>query len=312
MARVALLFPGQGSQWIGMGRALCEEDEQVRSIFERVEWASGVELHRLCFDGPEDELRSTPNLQPCLLAMGVAAWTYLKQRVPIQPCCSAGHSVGEYAALVVAGALELEDAARIVRERGRLMQNAVPEGLGSMYALIGLDAKVIDQVLRDIRRRGGRVWPANFNGGGQVVISGLERDLQEALPELRAAGARRAVKLPVSAPFHCPLMQPAADGLRPFFQRVAFTDPQFPVYSNVEAAPHQSPERMAELLVAQIVSPVLWEDSVRQMIDHGADLAIELGAGSVLTKLLRRISDELPVLSFERPEDLPAVIEALA
>jgi len=308
---VALLFPGQASQYVGMGRALFEASEDVRSIFERVEYASGVEVRRICFEGPEEELAETPNLQPCMLAMGMAAWTFLKSRIPIAPVCAAGHSLGEYTALVAAGAMELEDAAMLVRERGRLMQMAVPKGLGAMAALRGLDPDMLDSVLRRMRRLGDKVWQANFNGGGQVVISGLVDDLEKALVELKNAGARRAVMLPVTAPFHSPLMEPAAKGLQPFMEKIEISHPEYPVYCNVTAMPHTSGESIAARLIDQIISPVLWETTIENMAESGVEVAIECGAGKVLTNLLKRTTDKIRCAAFEKPDDLEQIEEIL-
>jgi len=306
-SKTAFLFPGQGSQKVGMGRALRDEYREARAVYDEVDEALGYGLSKLCFEGPEAELTLTANAQPAILATSVAALRVLEARSPVRPLAVAGHSLGEYSALVAAGALRLADAARLVHMRGKFMQEAVPAGLGAMAAILGLSSDDVSAVCREAA--GAEVVsPANLNGGGQVVIAGHKDAVDRACAAAKTRGAKRAIPLAVSAPFHCALMQPAADRLATELARVDVKAPEVPVVSNVEAKPNQDAARVKELLERQVTAPVRWEESVQCLAGLGVDSVVEVGAGNVLGGLVRRIAPELTV----HAAGDPASIEALA
>lgn len=306
-ARTAFVFPGQGSQKVGMGRALHDTYPEARAVFDEADEALGYSLSKLCFDGPEAELTLTANAQPAILATSVAALRALQARSPVRPVAVAGHSLGEYSALVAAGALSLGDAVRLVHMRGRFMQDAVPAGLGAMAAIIGLSA---DDVAAVCSEAAGAevVSAANLNGGGQVVIAGHKDAVDRACAAAKARGAKRAIPLAVSAPFHCALMQPAADRLASELARVDVKPPAVPVVSNVEAQPNQDASRVKELLARQVTAPVRWEESVQCLAALGVNAVVEVGAGNVLGGLVRRIAPDIAV----HAAGDPGSIEALA
>jgi [acyl-carrier-protein] S-malonyltransferase len=306
-SKTAFVFPGQGSQKVGMGRALHDAFPEARAVFGEVDEALGYSLSKLCFDGPEAELTLTANAQPAILATSVAALRALEARSPLRPAAVAGHSLGEYSALVAAGALRLADAVRLVHLRGKFMQDAVPAGVGAMAAILGLSAEEVAGVCRE-SAGGDVVSAANLNGGGQVVIAGHKDAVDRACAAAKARGAKRAIPLAVSAPFHCALMQPAADRLASELARVEVKPPEVPVVSNVEAKPNQEAARVKELLARQVTAPVRWEESVNCLADLGVDSVVEVGAGHVLSGLVRRIA---PALTVHAAGD-PASIEALA
>jgi [acyl-carrier-protein] S-malonyltransferase len=306
-SKTAFLFPGQGSQKVGMGRALRDEYREARAVYDEVDEALGYPLSKLCFEGPEAELTLTANAQPAILATSVAALRVLEARSPVRPLAVAGHSLGEYSALVAAGALRLADAARLVHMRGKFMQEAVPAGVGAMAAILGLSSDDVSAVCREAA--GAEVVsPANLNGGGQVVIAGHKDAVDRACAAAKTRGAKRAIPLAVSAPFHCALMKPAADRLATELARVDVKAPEVPVVSNVEAKPNQDAARVKELLERQVTAPVRWEESVRCLAGLGVDSVVEVGAGNVLGGLVRRIAPELTV----HAAGDPASIEALA
>jgi len=283
----ALLFPGQGSQKVGMGRRLADDHPIARETFAEADDAVGSAISRLCFEGPKDELVKTENAQPAILAVSVATWRALRAEVDLVPSWVAGHSLGEYSALVVAGALAFPDALRLVRTRGRLMQQAVPEGIGAMAALLGVDEAPVAEFCR--QAAGDEiVTAANLNGAGQVVVAGHRAAVDRVIELARAAGAR-ALPVPVSAPFHCPLMAPAADGLRAALADVSIDPPTVPVVANVDATPTTDAARIRELLVQQVTAPVRWGASMQQLAELGCRRAVEVGPGQVLTKMLQRM-----------------------
>jgi len=305
-APLAFLFPGQGSQKVGMGRALHEAAAEARAVFAEADAALGYPLSKLCFEGPEDQLTLTANAQPAILTVSVAALRVLRARTGLAPVAVAGHSLGEYSALVAAGALRFVDAVRLVHLRGKFMQEAVPPGAGAMAAILGLGADEVAAVCREVA--GGEVVsPANLNGGGQVVIAGHKAAVDRACVALKAKGAKRAVPLAVSAPFHCALMQPAAERLSVELARVELATPEVPVITNVEAAPNRDASRIPELLARQVTAPVRWEESVQRLASLGVRRALEVGAGNVLAGLVKRISPEIEVLAAGDPDAIGAV-----
>jgi [acyl-carrier-protein] S-malonyltransferase len=302
----ALLFPGQGSQKVGMGRALHDADAGVRALFQEADSALGYALSKICFEGPETELTLTANAQPAILTVSIAALRFLRARLPVRPLAVAGHSLGEYSALVAAGALRFADAVRLVHLRGKFMQEAVPAGVGAMAAILGLGA---DEVAAACREAAGAevVSPANLNGGGQVVIAGHKAAVERACAGAKARGAKRAVPLAVSAPFHCALMQPAADRLAAELARVEIAASELPVVTNVEAAPNQDATRVRELLTRQVTAPVRWEESIERLASMGVTRAIEVGAGNVLAGLVRRIAPAITTASAGDPDAVVAL-----
>ncbi len=306
---VAFVFPGQGSQAVGMGRALFEAFPESRAVFEEADEALGFALSRLCFEGPEDRLRLTANTQPALLATSVAALRPLVAR-GVRPAWVAGHSLGEYTALVAAGAIGLGDALRTVRRRGEYMQEAVPVGVGAMAAILGLDLPAVEEACREAA--GGEVVsPANINSPGQVVIAGHAAAVDRASDLCRSRWAKRAVKLPVSAPFHCALMKPAQDRLAPELARVAFRDPEVPLVNNVDARVVRDGEGCRDGLVRQVSGAVRWQESVELLARHGASVFLEVGPGTVLSGLVRKIARGTRVLDVGSPESLEAAGSAL-
>ena len=308
---IGLLFPGQASQFPGMGKELSDAYAVARETFEEASDAAGLDLAALCFRGSEEELRLTENTQPCIFTVSVAAWRVLERETGIAPLCAAGHSLGEYSALVASGALTLPDAVRILRSRGRYMQEAVPVGKGAMAAVMGLPAEAVEAACR-VGTPKGVVEPANFNGGDQIVISGDADAVAAACEAAKAGGAKRALPLPVSAPFHCSLMKPAADRLAPELRAASRGAFRFPVMANVTAAAYPADAPVADLLIRQVVSPVRWEACVKAMIAMGAPAFLEVGPGKVLSGLVRRMSRETAVASFGAPADLPGVRALLA
>jgi [acyl-carrier-protein] S-malonyltransferase len=305
--KTAFVFPGQGSQKVGMGRALRDAFPEARAVFDEVDAALGYPLSKLCFDGPEAELTLTANAQPAILASSIAALRALEARSPLRPIAVAGHSLGEYSALVAAGALRLADAVRLVHLRGKFMQDAVPAGQGAMAAIIGLSADDVAAVCREAA--GGEVVSAaNLNGGGQTVIAGHKSAVDRACAAAKARGAKLVKLLAVSAPFHCALMQPAADRLAAELARIEVKAPEVPVVSNVEARPNQDAARVKELLVQQVTAPVRWEESVRCLAGLGIGTVIEVGAGNVLARLVERIAPEMTAHSAGDPESIEALV----
>jgi [acyl-carrier-protein] S-malonyltransferase len=292
--RIAFVFPGQGSQEVGMGRSLSERSTEARRVFARADRAlseDSASVSSLCFDGPAESLTLTENAQPAILTVSVAAWAALRERIPnLVPALVAGHSLGEYSALVAAGALEFEQTVQLVRLRGLAMQQAVPPGVGAMAAVMGLETDTVVQACADVQDAmpGRVVTPANFNAPGQVVVAG-HADAVTRLSEEVSARRGRAIPLKVSAPFHCALMQPAADRVREALERVTVQDPSVPVVANVDAVANAEGGRVRSLLERQVAGSVRWEQSVRTMIADGVDTFIELGPGRVLAGLIKRI-----------------------
>ena len=310
--KTAWLFPGQGTQAVGMGQALFEASAAAREVFERADRALGWSVSKLCFEGPESELVLTANTQPAIVTASVAALAAIREACPelAPPAFAAGHSLGEYSALVASGALGLEDAVRLVHARGRAMQEAVPEGEGAMAALMGADADTASALCADAAPAG-VVQPANFNAPGQVVIAGSKAGVDRAV-ELARERKLKAIPLKVSAPFHCALMKPAAERMREELAKVSFGALSFPVVSNVEARANTDRERVADLLVRQIDGPVRWQESVAFMADSGVERALEIGPGKVLAGLVKRCDSRIAVHAVGDPDSVAKVREVVA
>ena len=310
---LALLFPGQGSQEVGMGRDVAEESPDARAAFEAADAALGFPLSRLCFEGPEEELRRTEMQQPAILATSIALLRALEAETRLAPAWVAGHSLGEYSALVAAGSLGFEDAVRLVHARGRYMQEAVPEGKGAMAAVLGAAPEAVERACAQAREATGRVVsPANYNSPQQTVIAGDAVAVEWACTRLREAGARRTVPLPVSAPFHCALMAHAAEKLAPELGSVSFADPHPPVVTNVEARPNERGDRVAELLRTQITAPVRFTAMIDTLVSLGVTHVLEVGPGRVLCGLVARITPRLERASLGGLADLPTAREFVA
>ena len=307
---LAFLFPGQGSQKVGMGRALAEAVPEAAQVFAAADEALDEPLSRLCFEGPEGDLLLTANTQPAILAVSIAAARALAAR-GIAPAWVAGHSLGEYSALVAAGTLGLAEAVRTVRRRGQYMQEAVPVGEGAMAAILALELAKVEEACRTVAE-GQVVAPANINGPGQVVIAGHAAAVDRAIWACKAAGAKRAVRLAVSAPFHCALMRPAQERLAADLAALAMRDPAVPLVNNVDARPVRDAASARDGLVRQVSSPVRWQECVEALLREGVDTFVEVGPGTVLAGLARKIASNARVLSVGDPESLEAAVAALA
>ncbi len=309
---LALLFPGQGSQEVGMGRDVFEASPAARAVFEAADAALGFSLSSLCFEGPEDDLRRTENQQPAILTTSLALIAALRERVAVEPAFVAGHSLGEYTALVAADALDLEQAVRLVHARGQFMQEAVPEGVGAMAAILGGDAETVAAVCQQVAAETGEVVsPANWNSPQQTVIAGHAGAVEKAGELATQRGAKRAVALPVSAPFHCSLMAPAAEKLAAELGGVAFRDPKVPVVTNVEAEPQSDGARIPELLREQVTAAVRFTESVQALTTRGVTHMVEVGPGHVLSGLVARIQRRMKRSSVSGADELEAVAQAL-
>ena len=301
---MAFVFPGQGSQRVGMGRDLCEAFPICRRTFEEADEALGEPISRLCFDGPEDELVLTRNTQPAVLAASVAVDRLLRSR-GCAPAFLAGHSLGEYSAHVAAGTLGLADALRTVRRRGTYMQEAVPVGEGAMAVVLGLPAERVSQACAEAAD-GEVVSAANLNAPGQVAIAGHAAAVERAGLRAKALGARRVLPLPVSAPFHCALMKQAEDRLAPELRALVVADPEAPVVANVDAEPKRTGREAIEALIRQVSAPVRWEDVVRRLVADGVTTFIEVGPGGVLSGLIRKIDRSISATCVHDPRSLEA------
>jgi [acyl-carrier-protein] S-malonyltransferase len=305
------IFPGQGSQVVGMGRDLAQNYAEARAVFDAVDEALGQKLSDLMWDGPEDELTLTENAQPALMAVSMAVVRVLEARgysIAEHASYLAGHSLGEYAALTAGGALKLEDTARLLKLRGQAMQRAVPVGVGAMAALLGLDFDVVIAIAADASGDGEIVGAANDNANGQVVISGHATAVERAIELAKERGAKRAMPLPVSAPFHCALMQPAADEMQAALAAVDIHPPRVPIIANVTAGPVSDPDAIRKLLVEQITGSVRWRESMIWLAENQAGELLELGSGKVLTGMARRIDERLSAKALNTAEDIEAFL----
>ncbi len=312
MGKLAFIFPGQGSQAVGMGKDLHAAFAEARAVFDEVDAALGESLSRLCFEGPEEQLKLTANTQPSILAVSAAAAAVLASR-GVVPELVAGHSLGEYSALVAAGACGAAEAARAVRARGTFMQEAVPQGKGAMSAVLGLDPAKVKEICAAVQGETGEVVsPANYNEPAQTVIAGAAGAVERAGAKLKEAGARRVLPLPVSAPFHCALMAPVKARLEPVLRAVAWRAPRRPVVTNVEARPNADAARIVPLLLEQVTAPVRWIECVEELVRQGVTRLVEVGPGKVLSGLAKRIDKSVEVWNVEDRASLEKVLSALA
>ena len=305
---IGFLFPGQGSQAVGMGKALADQFVVCREVFREADEALGEPLSELIFNGPAEALTLTENTQPAIVTMSTAVLRLLDWR-GIRPAMVAGHSLGEYSAHVAAGTIAFPDAVRLVRNRGRYMQEAVPVGTGAMAAILGLDPAGVERACAEAAQ-GDVVSAANLNAPGQIAIAGASAAVKRAIDRAKALGARRAIPLQVSAPFHCALMKPAEDRLTPELRAVDARMPRVPVIANVDAEPKTDSRSAIDALIRQIASPVRWEDVVRRMVADGVTAFVEVGPGAVLSGLGRKIARDATFVNIDAPEHL-ADVEAL-
>ncbi len=304
----AVVFPGQGSQKVGMGLDMYQNYAESREVFDKASRALGIDMASLCFDGPEEELKKTVNAQPAILTVCIACYKAMQHR-GLEPQVVAGHSLGEYTALVAAGAISFEDAVKLVKSRGKYMQDAVPLGDGGMVAVLGLEVEKVIEICSDISKTHGVVEAVNLNSPGQVVVAGDNIALSRAVEQLNIQGARRCISLPVSAPFHSSMMKPAGDKLEQDLSMINISEPCIPVLSNVTAHYHGKPDDIKSLLIRQVYSPVLWEECVRRLISDGVNTFVEVGPGKVLSGLIKKISPKASVFNMEDRGTLENIIE---
>lgn len=306
MSKTAFIFPGQGSQYPGMGKDLSAEFSVARHVFEEADEALGFKLSSICFEGSEEELKLTANTQPAILTSSIAILRVLEQEAGIKPDYLAGHSLGEFSALVCSGTMAFADAVRTVRARGTYMQEAVPVGTGAMAAILSADKETLESICAEAAQ-GEVVSPANFNSPGQIAIAGHVGAVNRAIEIAKERGFKKAMILPVSAPFHCALMKPAADRLAAILEAITFSDIITPYIANVDASPNADKSRVMNLLIEQVCSPVLWEQSVQKMVSLGVNNFLEVGPGKVLSGLVKRIDKSVTINNIEDASGIAAL-----
>jgi len=305
MKATAFIFPGQGSQYVGMGKEFFENFREARDVFQEADDVLHLPISSLCFEGPEEALKLTENTQPAVLTTSIAALRVLQAEKGVIPRLAAGHSLGEYSALVVSGALAFADAVEIVRLRGRFMQEAVPVGEGAMAAILGMERGQVEKLCEEAAQ-GEVLTPANFNCPGQIVIAGHAKAVERAIERVKKEG-KKAVPLPVSAPFHSPLMKPAGERLEKVLEGIPIRDLKIPVVTNVEADINRSKERVRELLVTQVWSPVRWEESMQKITGDGIEQILEIGPGKILSGLMKRINPKVETKNIEDIQTLKKI-----
>jgi len=305
MVDAALVFPGQGAQYVGMGKELFEHFRQAKDVFQEADDVLHLAISSLCFQGPDEALKLTENTQPAVLTMSIAALRVLQAEKGVVPRLTAGHSLGEYSALVASGALAFADAVKIVRFRGKFMQETVPVGVGAMAAILGMEREQVEKLCEEAAQ-GEVLAPANFNCPGQIVIAGHAKAVERAMEKAKQEG-KKALSLPVSAPFHSTLMKPAGERLEKVLEGIPIQDLKIPVVTNVEADINQSKERVKELLVTQVWSPVRWEESMQKITSDGIEQTLEIGPGKVLSGLMRKISPEVEAKNIEDIQTLKKI-----
>ncbi|MBP2240093.1 [acyl-carrier-protein] S-malonyltransferase [Cytobacillus eiseniae] len=310
MGKIAFIFPGQGSQVVGMGKSLADSDKTVHSFFEKADERLGFPLSNIIFEGPQEELTLTTNAQPALLTTSIAILEFFKQS-GVKPDFVAGHSLGEYSALVAAGVLSFSDGVYAVRKRGEFMEEAVPSGEGTMAAVLGMDREKLRAVTDEITEQGNSVQLANLNCPGQIVISGSKKGVELAASKAKEEGAKRVLPLVVSGPFHSELMKPAAEQFKEILNQLTVNNAEVPVIANVTAKEMTSADEMKTRLIEQLYSPVLWEDSVERMISLGVDTFIEIGPGKVLSGLVKKIDKNVQIYAVSDRESCLQVMETL-
>ncbi len=312
MARLGIVFPGQGSQYVGMGRELFQHFEPARACFEEAQAVLGVDISGLCFEGPREELDLTRNTQAATLTLEIAAWKVLEQQIAPRPLAMAGHSLGEYGALCAAGAIAFAEALQIIQARAAYQQEAVPRGVGANAAIQGLGRDTVESICGTVSAEWGLVTPSCYNAQDQTVVSGYAAPVEKVMEKALEAGAKRALKLPLSAPFHCALLEEAARRLDGDFEKLAFRDCAVPVIPNCDPAVRHSAATSRALLVRQICEPVHWLETVEQMARMGVDTIIEVGPKRVLSVLALRINKSLRVLNVENLESLQRTVGVLS